>query len=240
MIEDKQIYICRKGGGNYERIINLMIISEDGRNHYIVIRSLSRLLSSKNTNHKGKQHFCMICLQGFEKETPRDEHRDYCLNKKSVRVEMPHKNPRLKYSDGQFQFKVSFIMYADFESILEPIQGPGNDPRASSTRGINNHVASGWCVYRKFAYGKVKDPLKLYQGDRREDCDKKFPDHLIGKTHCLYHSFPENLMTPLTPKKMDRYKREERCHICFKTFKEDNPKGEIIVIILIATEDPPI
>ena len=31
-------------------------------------------------------------------------------------------------------------------------------------------------------------------------------------------------MTPLTPKEMDRYKRSERCHICFKPFKEDNPK----------------
>ena len=29
-IEDKEIYICRKGG-NYERIINLMIISKNNR-----------------------------------------------------------------------------------------------------------------------------------------------------------------------------------------------------------------
>ena len=31
-------------------------------------------------------------------------------------------------------------------------------------------------------------------------------------------------MKPSTPKKMDRYKRSERCHICFKQFKEDKPK----------------
>ena len=48
-IEDRDIYICRKGG-NYERAINLMIID----NHYVAIKSLSRLLSSKNTKHKGK------------------------------------------------------------------------------------------------------------------------------------------------------------------------------------------
>ena len=34
-------------------------------------------------------------------------------------------------------------MYADFESILEPIQGLGNDPRISTTREINIHVPSG-------------------------------------------------------------------------------------------------
>ena len=31
-------------------------------------------------------------------------------------------------------------------------------------------------------------------------------------------------MKPLTPKEMDRHKKSERCHICFKLFKEDNPK----------------
>ena len=45
-IEGKQIYICRKVG-NYKRIINLMIISESHRKHYVAIKSLSRLLSSK-------------------------------------------------------------------------------------------------------------------------------------------------------------------------------------------------
>ena len=60
-IEGKQIYICRKGG-NKERIINLMIISENNRKHYVAIKSLSRLLSSENTKHKGKEYFCMNCL----------------------------------------------------------------------------------------------------------------------------------------------------------------------------------
>ena len=220
VIEGKQIYICREGG-NHERIINLMIITENNRKHYVAIKSLSRLLSSKNTNHKGKEYFCMNCLQGFKEESSRNEHLDYCKNNKSVKVEMPHKNPIVQYSDGQFQFKVPFIMYADFESILEPIQGLGNNSTISSTRCINNHVPSGWCIRREFAYGNVQNPLKLYHG---EDCIKKFCDCIIGEARCLYQSFPEVPMKPLTPKEMDRYKRSERCHICFKLFKEDNSK----------------
>ena len=31
-------------------------------------------------------------------------------------------------------------------------------------------------------------------------------------------------MKPLAPKEMNRYKRSEKCHICFKPLKEDNPK----------------
>ena len=81
------------------------------------------------------------------------------MNNKLVKVEMPHKNPIVQYSDGQFQFNVPFIiMYADFVSMLEPIQGPGNDLRISSTRGVNNHIPSGWGVHSEFAYGRVEIP----------------------------------------------------------------------------------
>ena len=160
-----------------------MVITENNRKHYVAIKSLSRLLSSQNTKHKGKEYFCMNYLQGFNKESSRDEHLDYCINNESVKVEMPHRNPIVKYSDGQFQFKVPFIMYADFESILKPIQGPENNRMISSMRGINNHVPSGWCVCSEFAYGKVENLLRLYRG---EHCVKKFCDHVIGEAHRPY------------------------------------------------------
>ena len=198
-----------------------MIISENNRKHYVAIKSLSRLLSSENTKLKGKEYFCMNCLQGFKEESSRNEHIDYCVDNKPVKVEMPYKNPIVQYSDGQFQFKVPFIMYADFKSILKPIQGPGNDLMISSKRAIGSHIPSGWCVHSKFAYGKIENRLKLYRG---KDCVKKFCDHVIGEARRIYQSFPEVPMTPLTPKEMDRYKKSERCHICFKPFKKDNPK----------------
>ena len=144
-VEDRQIYICRKGG-DHERSIGLMLITENNRKHYVAIKSSSRLLSSQNSKHNGKEYYCTNCLQGFSEEHSRDEHKGYCKDNESVRIEMPHKRPKVKYSDGQFQFKVPFTMYADLESILEPISGPANNPRISSTRGVNIHTPSGWCI----------------------------------------------------------------------------------------------
>ena len=68
-VEDKQVYICRKGG-DYDRVANLMLITENNRKHYVAIKSLSRLLSKQNSKHKEGQHFCMNCLQGFKKSVP--------------------------------------------------------------------------------------------------------------------------------------------------------------------------
>ena len=60
----KQIYICRKGK-EYDRVANLMLITDHNNKHYIAIKSLKRLLSMQNSKHKASQHFCINCLQGF-------------------------------------------------------------------------------------------------------------------------------------------------------------------------------
>ena len=155
-VENKKIYICRKGR-DYNRIVNLMLIvnvENPNKKHYVAVKSVSRLLSKQNSKHKEAQHFCTNCLNGFESEIIRDEHYEYCRSKDSVRVEMPTKNPIVKYTDGQYQFKVPFVIYADSESILVPVSGAPNNPEIPSTRGINIHQPSGWCMYSKFAYGK--------------------------------------------------------------------------------------
>ena len=175
--EGRQIYICRKGK-EYDRIANLMLITDNSSKHYVAIKSLSRLLCFSNTKNEKKQHFCINCLQGFNEKKSRDEHSVYCQNNEAVRIEMPKRNPTVRYSDGQYQFKVPFIMYADFESIPEPIQGACNNPNVSSTRGVNIHTPSGWCVYSHFAYGKVTNPLAEYRGP---DCVNKFCNHIISE-----------------------------------------------------------
>ena len=87
-VEGREIYIHRKSRlVGYE--INLLFIREDGINHYTVIKSLRRLLSSKNSNTKCKQHFCTNCLQGFARELSRDQHQVYCEDNETVGVEMP-------------------------------------------------------------------------------------------------------------------------------------------------------
>ena len=228
--ENKDIYICRKGIRR-DSEINLLLISEDGKLHYTAVKSLSRLLSSSNSKHKHKQYFCNNCLQGFTQELSRDQHYDYCINNETVRVEMLCKGSTVEFYDGQNQFRVPFMMYADFEAILEPFQSPNPDhnqpcakgtaPMGPYTSKVNQHIPSGWCVYSKFMYGEVKDPLTIYRG---KDCIEKFCDHIKQEAHRLYHMFPEKPLDPLTKKQWKRYEKASRCHICFKPFNSKDPK----------------
>ena len=156
----------------------------------------------------------------------------YCLDNETVKVEMPHKKPIVEFCNGQYQFNVPFIMYANFESLLESIgrspgpcgaiQEPSKDPSGPLTTVTNNHVPSGWCVYSEFAYGVVQNPLTLYRG---KDCVKKFCNHIIGEARRLYHTFPEHPMNPLTSNQNERYKKSKRCHICFRPFTTKDPKA---------------
>ena len=196
-------------------------VENPNRKNYVAAKSLSRLLSKQNSKHKEAQHFCTNCLNGFESEIIRDENYEYCRSKDSVRVEMPTKNPIVKYADGQYQFKVPFVIYADFESILVPVSGAPNNPEMSSTRGINVHQPSGWCMYSKFAYGKVTNPLKQYRG---RDCVSKFCETIMAEAKRLYESAPKKPMDKLTKEQTVEFVTAKECHICFKKFSPKDRK----------------
>ena len=222
-VEGRDIYIHRKGW-RVGREINLLMVSEDGIWHCTAIKSLSRLLSSKNSNTKHKQHFCMNCLQGFTQELSRDQHQVYWKDNESVsvRVEMPKQGSSIEFKDGRNQFRVPYITYADFESILE-LMGPV-EPRSLNqpdTNEVNQHTPSGWCVYSKFAYGDLDNPLRLYRG---KDCIETFCNYIKGEARRLYHMFPKLPMGSLTKKQWKKYKQSTKCHICYKPFTLGDPK----------------
>ena len=166
----------------------------------------------------------MNCLQGFIQESSRDQHHVYCKDNESVRVEMPKRGTTVEFKDEQNQFKVPFIMYADFESILEPMdpQGSGSpNPSQPYTNEVNQHMPSGWCIYSKFAYREVVTLLRTYRG---KDCIETFCNYIKGEARRLYHMFPEKPMDPLNKKQWKIYKKAITCHICYKPFTQMNQK----------------
>ena len=138
---------------------------------------------------------------------------------------MPIKNPIVKYTDGQYQFKVPFVIYADFESILVPVSSTANNPETLSTREINMHQPSGWCMHSKFAYGtgveSSIDRLKQYRG---RDCVSTFCDRIIAEARRLYRSAPQKPMEELTKDEKREYANSKECHICFKEFSLEDRK----------------
>ena len=110
------------------KIGNLLMITKGKKNHYTCIKNMLMLLTVENSKHDGASYICNNCLTPFNSEKSRYEHYRYCVDHDAVKVEMPSmKEKWIKYCDGQNQFKVPFTMYADFESILKPMDERYNE-----------------------------------------------------------------------------------------------------------------
>ena len=206
--KSQNIYTVHRSKHNLEckNQLNLLMIEDGGKRHYTIIKNISRLLKSLNATHKGAYHFCINCLNGFRTASAKDERYEYCSTNGHVKVTMPTAEEKwLKFHDGQCQFEVPFMMYADFESILKLVDERYRDKmntmktrrkgRALYTEKINTHVPSRLCVHSTFAYGDIPNPLKMYRG---KDCVEKFVEYIEEEVRRLYETFPRQLMTKLT------------------------------------------
>ena len=123
---------------------------------------------------------------------------------------MPAEGSFVEFHDGQNQFKVPFVMYADFEAILKPTKETNFELNKPYTKEIST-----------FTYGKVENPLKLYRGEDRVEV---FCNYIENEAKRLSHMFPEKPMKPFTREQWRESNQASECYICFKGFEELNSK----------------
>ena len=97
-----------------EQIVNLLLISDGEKQHYCLIKSLSRLLSSQMSKHDHANSFCLNCLNHFPNEEKLKIHEEYCLKNQAIKIEMPEKGSFISFIHHNRSIKVPFVVYADF------------------------------------------------------------------------------------------------------------------------------
>ena len=111
--KSQNIYTVRRSEHNVKckKQVNLLMIVDGEKRHYTAIKNISRLLSKLNGKTKRAYHYCMNCLNGFRRESARDKPYEYCSSNGHVKVNMPTGREKwLKCHDGQYQFKVPFML----------------------------------------------------------------------------------------------------------------------------------
>ena len=116
--------------------------------------------------------------------------------------------------------KIPFIIYGDFESILEEISTCSNDTKKSSTTKISKHTPSGFSLFTYCSFDKTKNKLDYYRG---KDCTKVFCKILKEHVGRIIH-WKKKEMMPLTDKENRSYENQKVCHVCKKLFKKDDKK----------------
>ena len=116
---DKEVYPLYVSQEQDERHVDLLYYE----GHYCLIRDFNRLMYSYN-KHNEKKHFCRYCLHAYSKKELLVNHISDCYAINGTqKVSLPDEDHKiLKFTNYDKQLKVPFVIYADFESITEPIE----------------------------------------------------------------------------------------------------------------------
>ena len=197
-----------------ENPLNLLLISKDDKRHYIYIKDFNRFMYKK-TKHNCKKHFCIYCLQCFSTEAILNNHLENCLiiNKKQ-NIVMPKFGSKIYFKNYYKMIKSPFVIYCDFESILEPIHTAKQDENTTSyTTGYQNHLISSYAYKVVCQIDKYTKPIKSYRG---ENATKDFLTNLLKESEeiqdIMINKFKEKMK--ISKKQQNEFNRSTICHIC--------------------------
>ena len=206
---------------NREHNVILLLIKEEGVNHYCVVKNISRLLSSQVSNHREKHHFCLRCLNSFWTHKSLNKHQEYCGNHEAVKINMPEKGTMLKFKNYHRGEKVPFIIYADFESCIKSIHTCDLNPENSYTKQYQKHEPISFYYYIKCfdseVYLLVKE--RSYTG---KNAERVFLKYLEEDIKMIANIQKKEII--FGEKEKERYNEETRCWICKGEFDENEEK----------------
>ena len=122
--ESKQPFPIHISKETFEDQTNLLLITEDEKKHYVLIKDFNAFMYNQS-KHKERKQFCMYCLQCFSSESVLVKHANNCLTiNGSQAIDMPKQGENiLKFNNFHKQLPVPFVIYADFEAIMKKVQG---------------------------------------------------------------------------------------------------------------------
>ena len=90
---EKLVYPLRISKHNYKReiTVNLLLISDDTKQHYCWIKYISKLLSLQTPKDGHVKHVCFRCLKTFNSEKSLASHHEYCKSHEAIKIELPER-----------------------------------------------------------------------------------------------------------------------------------------------------
>ena len=87
---EKAVYPLRISKHNYKRAstVNLLLISDDTKQHYCCIRDISKLLSLQTSKDGHVTQVCFRCLNTFYSERSLASHHEYYKSHEAIKLEL--------------------------------------------------------------------------------------------------------------------------------------------------------
>ena len=197
-----------------------MLISDlnTGKKHYCVVKNLSRLLTSQVNKNQYKRHFCTFCLNGFKTEKSLENHLEYCSTNECVKTIFPDGEKiidYIKFENYQKMHKVPFVIYADFEYFLKPI----DNAYGEKTTQFQKHELSRFCsVVKSFDDNKYEKAVRYTKHTEDEDISKIFVQELEKVVKEIYEKFKVEAKMIFTEENKKDFENAKVCYACEEPF----------------------
>lgn len=128
----------------------------------------------------------------------------------------------LKFKNYNHSLKVPFIIYADFECMLQKIYTCQPPDETSYTKAYQKRTPTNFAYYIKYSNGKYKPPVEYSGLDAAEVFYKKLREDVLYIVKNYYDKVvPMKLLTELEKLK---FKTQKNYHICEKPFDNISEK----------------
>ena len=142
------------------------------KTHYTLVKNKSALIASQVNNHEHKRYFCLNCFNSFNSPETLETHKEYCYENESVKTLMPPPGTFLRFKNFPHSEKAPFAVYADFESLIKPMDNCNPDPNKSYTKKYQKHEPISFSYYILCSIDGVYKPvLRKYTKTKPEDAD---------------------------------------------------------------------
>ncbi|XP_065654868.1 uncharacterized protein LOC136081480 [Hydra vulgaris] len=185
---------------------------------------LNKNLATKKAiiNMKNEDNQCFKYTYRNSEESS-SKHIPYCETHDSVRIELPSPKSTMQFTNHNKSMRVPFVVYADFESFIKPIDTCEPNPNDSYTKQYQKHIPSSFCYYIKcfdesFCQGKL---VTFTASSETDNVAKKFVDSLQEDIKKIYHMIKFLKKIIFTPENKHDFNSAISCHICGKKLNKD-------------------
>ena len=178
--------------------VDLLYINQDEQFHYVLIKSMSRLVGRQLRHHHGHSFICQYCLHSCSTQDTKN---------------------KLYFQKTECQLRLLFIIYADFESILEKHERVENDPKRAWTEKHQSHIACGFGMYTVSTDKRFYSKPKIGFG---ENSAEDFLDSVLCEANRIRNYLKYKVpMERLTSQQWNEFRNTSICHICQKEITEN-------------------
>lgn len=189
-----------------KQIIHLLILENNLTSHYCLIKDLSRLVRSQLTKHHGKLYFCDTCLLFF---STIDEVENHTCN--GIVTVLPEKGSVIKFKNYDRKQDIPFVIYADFETMLENVADRELRSESAYTHTLQKHVPVAFAYQIVSSVDPTYNKFVTYRG---LDCIEHFVSSIYKDARDIHTVLSQNVPILYNESNKRDFEKSIWCHIC--------------------------